>query len=122
MKNVISLFDGCSVGKFAIDSLGVTDYKYYASEIDKDAMIISEYNHRDIVRIGDVTKVRYSNGILYTENGVYEIGKVDLIIGGSHCQSFSTASAYSGNNTGLDMCCVLDVIYKHIQLGECYDF
>ena len=99
---VLSLFDGISCGKVALDRAGIEVTKYYASEIDKDAILISEDNHNDIIRIGDVTKVKYEDGILYTENGEHYVGKIDLLIGGSPCQSFSTAAAYQGNQTGLD--------------------
>ena len=84
-KVVISLFDGISCGKVALERLGVKDFTYYASEIDKDAIVISEFNHKDIIRIGDVNKVSYKDGVLYTENGDFYVGKVDLLIGGSPC-------------------------------------
>ena len=99
---VLSLFDGISCGKVALERSGFKDVTYYASEIDKDAIKISEHNHKDIIRIGDVCKVSYRNGILRTENGDFDVGKIDLLIGGSPCQSFSQAAAYSGNQTGLD--------------------
>ena len=41
--------------------------------------------------MGDVTKVKYSNGWLYCENNKYQVGKIDLLIGGSPCQGFSLA-------------------------------
>ena len=53
-KVVISLSDGISCGKVALDDLGVKGFDYYASEIDKDAIYISEQNHNNIIRIGDV--------------------------------------------------------------------
>lgn len=101
-KVVISLFDGISCGRVALERLGIKEFTYYASEIDKDAIIVSEYNHNDIIRIGDVNKVSYKGGVLHTENGDFYVGKVDLLIGGSPCQSFSRAAAYSGNQNGLD--------------------
>ena len=99
---VLSLFDGISCGKVALERVGFKNFTYYASEIDKDAIKISEYNHKDIIRVGDVCKVSYKDGILYTENGNFNVGKIDLLIGGSPCQSFSTAASWSGNQTGLD--------------------
>lgn len=100
--NVLSLFDGISCGKVALERAGFKNFTYYASEIDKDAIKISEYNHKGIIRIGDVCKVSYKDGILYTEKGNFSVGKIDLLIGGSPCQSFSQAAAYSGNQIGLD--------------------
>ena len=99
--NVLSLFDGVSCGRIALDRLGVKPTHYFASEIDKNAIKCSKANWSDITHIGDVTKVRYENGVLYTENGEYEV-EIDLIIGGSPCQSFSAASAMKGYNTGLE--------------------
>lgn len=89
---VLSLFDGCSGGgRFALERLGVKIDKYFASEIERMPIGVSRYNFPDIIQIGDVTKVRYENGILYTETGDYEVPKIDLVMGGSPCQGFSFA-------------------------------
>ena len=56
--NVLSLFDGISCGKVALDRVGIKVNKYFASEIDKGAIQISDDNHDDIIRLGDVTKWR----------------------------------------------------------------
>lgn len=99
--NVLSLFDGISCGKLALERAGFTAFTYYASEIDKDAIQISQANHTCIIRLGDVTKVHYEKGILYSEKGDFNVGTIDLLIGGSPCQSFSSQAAYSSNLTGL---------------------
>lgn len=93
---VLSLFDGMSCGRIALDRVGITPSKYFASEIDKNAIKVSKDNWRDITYIGDVTKVSYENGILHTENGDFET-KIDLLIGGSPCQDFSSLKALAGN-------------------------
>jgi site-specific DNA-cytosine methylase len=54
---VLSLFDGISIGRLALKELGINVSKYYASEIDKDAMDISKNNFDDIIYIGDVNKL-----------------------------------------------------------------
>ena len=77
---VLSLFDGMSCGRIAFDRAGIKVKKYYASEIDKYAQIVSEKNYPDIVRLGDITKWRE-----------WKIEKPDMIIGGSPCQGFSFA-------------------------------
>lgn len=92
--NVLSLFDGMSVGRLALDKVGIKPNKYFASEVDKHAIKVSKHNWKDIIHIGDVTKVSYKNGVLTTENGSYEVGRIDLVIGGSPCQDFSTAKAF----------------------------
>lgn len=95
---VLSLFDGMSCGMIALERLSFKVDKYYASEIDKAAIKVSSINYPSIVRIGDVTKVSYKEGILYTEFGEFEVGDIDLLLAGSPCQSISTL----GDGTGLD--------------------
>ena len=53
-------------------------------------------HYPDTIQIGDVTKVRYEDGVLYTEKGNFNVGTVDLLIGGSPCQDFSILRAASG--------------------------
>ena len=101
---VLSLFDGMSCGRIALDKLGITPKNYYASEVDKHAIKVSKDNWNDITHIGDVTKVSYKDGVLYTEHGQY-ITDIDLLIGGSPCQDFSSAKAFGSNGEapkGLD--------------------
>lgn len=78
---VLSLFDGISCGRLALERAGITIEKYYASEIDKYAIKIAQKNYNDTIQIGDVTKVDFEK---------YK-GNVDLLIGGSPCQGFSFA-------------------------------
>lgn len=78
--NVLSLFDGISCGKIALERVGIKVNKYFASEIDEDAIAISMKNYDDIIRLGDVTRWRE-----------WDLPKIDLIIAGSPCQGFSRA-------------------------------
>ena len=96
--NVLSLFDGMSAGRIALERAGIPVNQYYASELDKHAIKVSKTNWTDVVHIGDVTKVSYKDGVLHTENGDFNVGSIDLVIGGSPCQSFSRA----GDGTGFD--------------------
>lgn len=77
---VLSLFDGISCGRVALERLGIKIDKYYASEIDKNAIKITQKNYPDTIQIGDVTKV---DGKKYKG--------IDLLMGGSPCQGFSVA-------------------------------
>lgn len=61
--NVLSLFDGISCGRVALDRAGIKVDNYYASEIDKHAIAVSKDNWKDIIHIGDVTKVSYKDGV-----------------------------------------------------------
>lgn len=94
--NVLSLFDGMSCGRIALERVGIKVNNYYASEIDKHAIRVTQHNFPNTIQIGDVTKVSYKDGVLFTENGNFEVGQIDLLIGGSPCQSFSNA----GNGKG----------------------
>lgn len=79
--NILSLFDGISCGRVALERAGISVQNYYASEIDVHAIKVSKKNWPDIVHIGDVQKIV-----------VKDLPFVpDLIIGGSPCQGFSFA-------------------------------
>ena len=85
--NVLSLFDGMSCGQIALKKLDIKVDKYFASEIEEPSMKITMKNFPNTIQIGDVTMV----------NGK-DLPKIDLLIGGSPCQSFSNA----GNGSGFD--------------------
>lgn len=89
--NVLSLFDGISCGRVALDRCGITVNRYFASEIDKHAIQVSRDNWEDVVHIGDVSKVSFREGVLYTEFGSHNVEKIDLLLAGSPCQGFSLA-------------------------------
>lgn len=80
--NVLSLFDGMSCGRIALDRAEIPVTNYYASEIDKYAIQVSEANYPDIIRLGDVTEWR---------NWDIDWASIDLILAGSPCQGFSFA-------------------------------
>lgn len=85
---VLSLFDGMSCGQIALNRLGIKVDKYFASEIKPHAIKVTKDNYPNTIHIGDVRKVSYSNGILYTENGTFET-QIDILIGGSPCKGLS---------------------------------
>lgn len=88
---VLSLCDGMSIAHIALDRIGMYVDKYYAAEIKDVAIKVTKDNYPDTIHIGDVNKVKYKGGILYTENGNYNVGQIDLMVFGSPCQSFSIA-------------------------------
>lgn len=94
---VVSLFDGISCGLQALKNLGFTNIKYFASEIDKNAIKVSEDNHPESIRLGDVRTVKINNGFIESENGKWQLGeenyhqRINLILAGSPCQGFSFA-------------------------------
>lgn len=78
--NVLSLFDGLSGGRLALGRAGIKCDKYFASEVDKYAIAVTQYNFPDTIQLGDVREV-------YAK----DLPKIDLLIGGSPCQGFSLA-------------------------------
>lgn len=88
IKNVLSLFDGMSNGQIALKKAGINYEKYYASEIDKYAQIVSKANFPETIYLGDVRNIN-----------VNDLPKIDLLIGGSPCQSFSFAGKRKGMST-----------------------
>lgn len=85
LDNVLSLFDGMSCGQLALDTLGIKVNNYFASEIDPYAMQIARKNYPNTKHIGSVLDVKGS-----------DLPRIDLLIGGSPCQSFSNAGDGSG--------------------------
>ena len=78
---VLSLFDGICCGHLALERAGIKIDSYDAYEIEKNAIKATETNFSDVVHHGDVTKEDFTK---------YQ-GKVDLIIGRSPCQGFSSS-------------------------------
>jgi DNA-cytosine methyltransferase len=78
--NVLSLFDGMSCGQIALNRAGINYDKYYSSEIDKHAIKVTQTNFPNTIQLGDVLNIKASN-----------LPTIDLLIGGSPCQGFSSA-------------------------------
>jgi DNA (cytosine-5)-methyltransferase 3A len=86
--NVLSLFDGMSCGQQALERVGIKVDNYFASEIDKYAITVTMANYPNTKQLGSVVNV----------DG-YSLPKIDLLIGGSPCQSFSFAGKRKGMST-----------------------
>ena len=80
--NVLSLFDGMSCGRIALDRAGFEVGSYYAAEVDKYAITVTQANYPNTVQLGDVTNWR---------DWDIDWAGIDLLIGGSPCQGFSFA-------------------------------
>lgn len=87
--NVLSLFDGMSCARIALDRAGIAVTSYKASELDKYAIKVSHENYPDIEQLGDVCDVKAE-----------DVGEVDLLIGGSPCQDLSFAGKGKGLKEG----------------------
>ena len=105
--NVLSLFDGISCGQIALNRAGIKYDNYYASEIDKYAISVVQHNYPNTIQLGDVKKW-----------GEWDIdfSKIDLILAGFPCQSWSMAGKMGGatDPRGQLMFDMMD-IYNHIK-------
>jgi DNA (cytosine-5)-methyltransferase 3A len=83
---ILSLFDGISIAQQALKELNIPVEKYYASEIDKYAISITQHNFPDTIQLGSVTDINWN-----TPSETNKSIDIDLIIGGSPCQDLSIA-------------------------------
>ena len=86
--NVLSLFDGMSCGHIALDKAGIPVDRYYASEIDKHAIAVTQRNYPDTVQLGSVTEWRTWD---------IDWASIDLVTGGFPCQAWSMAGGMLGD-------------------------
>ena len=86
--NVLSLFDGISCGHVALERAGIKVANYYASEIDENAIKVTMLNYPNTIQLGSVISC-----------DKWVLPKIDLLIGGSPCQSFSVSNV---NRDGFD--------------------
>lgn len=100
---VLSLFDGISCGRVALERADILVEKYYASEIDRYAISVAQAMYPDTIQVGDVNKLNY-----------LELLDVDMIIGGSPCQDLSIAKqnrqGLRGERSGL--------FWKYVEVLE----
>ena len=75
--NVLSLFDGISCGQVALERAGKKVDAYYASEINKDSIKVTQHHYPNTIQLGDVTKI--------DEAALKQLPRIDLLIGGSPC-------------------------------------
>ena len=87
LNAVLSVFDGMSCGQLALQRAGIEYKEYYASEIDKHAIKVTQNNFPNTKQLGSITELK-------TEN----LPIIDLFIGGSPCQSFSSFGNGKGFN------------------------
>jgi DNA (cytosine-5)-methyltransferase 3A len=108
--NVLSLFDGMSCGQQALERCGIVVDNYFASEIDKYAIQVTMHNYPNTKQLGSVIDV----------DG-YKLPKIDLLIGGSPCQSFS----FAGKRKGMSTKCETEILTleHYLELkAEGYEF
>lgn len=109
-KNILSLFDGISCGRVALERSGMSVGAYYASEIDKYATTVSENNYPDIIRLGDVTK---------WEDWDIDFSSIDIVFAGFPCQSWSLSGNQLGDKDprGMLFWTTLNIISRVLELN-----
>ena len=108
--NVLSLFDGMSCGQQALERSVIQVDNYFASEIDKYAIQVTMANYPNTIQLGSVVNVID-----------YELPKIDLLIGGSPCQSFS----FAGKRKGMSTKCETEILTleHYLELkADSYEF
>ena len=85
---VVSLFDGMSCCQQALERAGIKIDTYYASEVDKYAIQVTQANYPNTIQLGDVRNIKGS-----------DLGFIQILAGGSPCQSFSFAGKRKGMST-----------------------
>jgi DNA-cytosine methyltransferase len=92
--NILSLFDGISCARQALEKNQIIPNKYFASEIDKYAIQIALKNYPDTIQVGSVVGL-----------DTKQFNDIDLLIGGSPCQDLSIAKkgrqGLAGERSGL---------------------
>jgi site-specific DNA-cytosine methylase len=92
--NILSCFDGMSVAQQALKELGIKVDKYYASEIDKYAIAVTQSNFPNTIQLGSIT-----------ESDSWQLPSIDILVGGSPCQDLSIAKqnreGLGGSRSGL---------------------
>jgi len=87
-SNTDGSFDGMSCGQIALNKSGIKYNNYFASEVDKYAIQITQKNYPNTKQLGDVSKIDADS-----------LPTIDMLIGGSPCQSFSFAGKRKGMTT-----------------------
>lgn len=102
---VLSLFDGMSCGQIALLEANIKIKKYYASEVDKHAIAQTKLNFPNTIHLGDVRNIDVS-----------KLDYIDVVIGGSPCQSFS----FAGKRKGMATKCEVEIysLEKYLELKE----
>jgi len=85
--HILSLFDGISCGRVALERANIPVTTYYAAEIDPNAITVTQDNYPDTRQMGCVTGWK---------DWDIDWSKIDLLMGGSPCQGFSTAGWQRG--------------------------
>lgn len=101
--NVLSLFDGMSCCRIALERVGIKVDNYFASEIKPHAIKVTQHNYPNTIQLGSVVDLTADN-----------LPKIDLLCGGSPCQDFSRANSVRNGLNGMKSM----LFYEYIRLLE----
>jgi len=105
--NILSLFDGPSIAQLAFTDLGLKIENYFASEIDKDCIKVTQIKFPETIQLGDVVNWKSWN---------IDFSKIDIIIGGSPCQGFSfSGKQLNFNDERSKLFFIFVDVLKHIK-------
>jgi site-specific DNA-cytosine methylase len=96
-----------SCGQIALNKAGINYKNYYASEIDKHAIKVTQSNYPNTIQLGDVTRWKEWD---------LDWSKIGLLMAGSPCQGFSFAGkqlAFDDPRSALFF--VFVEIWRHIK-------
>lgn len=117
--NVLSLCDGMSCGQIALERAGLVVHQYFASEIEKTSIQITQKNYPHTIQLGDMTQI--------DEACLSQLPPIDLIISGTPCRDFSRCTIQGGSENWTTMHSIGKGVYgKHSRLffifKEIYDY
>jgi len=115
--NILSLFDGISIAQQALKNAGINVERYYASEIDKYAISITQKNFPNTIQLGDIQKLNWDDKEKRFESGGlllgHKTGNIDLIVGGSPCFVAGTKIMTSNGYVNIENLNVGDSVLTH---------
>lgn len=118
--DVLSFFDGIACLREALKRANISVSSYYAAEISKPSIRVAQKNHSDIIQLGDVNNIHFTNhGMEVDESGssMRCIGKpFRLIAGGSPCQDISNLNKKKEGLKGKKS----SLFYKFLEAKEHY--
>jgi len=105
VKNILSLFDGISCGQIALNNLGIKYENYFASEIDKYAIQVTQKNFPSTIQLGDINN--WKNWDIDWKN-------IDLIQGGSPCFVAGTRVITINSIKNIEDVVIGDMVLTHL--------
>lgn len=105
--NVISLCDGISCGRIALEQEGFEIGNFYSSEIEPNAIKVAEDNYPQNIQLGDLTKI-----------DVDVLPKIDIFFAGTPYQGVSLANRGGQDVVGSKSELVFDIHKIFVKLKE----